>query len=110
MVGDFFTKPLQGKLFYKFRKLIMNLQDWHTRPIAGVCWRINYFFYLFIRSIYTMLPCISNRFVTHTLKIQFSSCNRKNQIHWHLNSRFFTKQFPSFLNDGLLLLNNLICQ
>jgi hypothetical protein len=27
MVGDFFTKPLQGKLFYKFRKLIMNLQD-----------------------------------------------------------------------------------
>jgi hypothetical protein len=27
MVGDFFTKPLQGKLFYKFRKLIMNLPD-----------------------------------------------------------------------------------
>jgi hypothetical protein len=27
MVGDFFTKPLQGKLFYKFRKLIMNLQE-----------------------------------------------------------------------------------
>jgi hypothetical protein len=25
MVGDFFTKPLQGKLFYKFRRLIMNL-------------------------------------------------------------------------------------
>jgi hypothetical protein len=24
MVGDFFTKPLQGKLFYKFRDLIMN--------------------------------------------------------------------------------------
>jgi hypothetical protein len=24
MVGDFFTKPLQGKLFYKFRSLIMN--------------------------------------------------------------------------------------
>jgi hypothetical protein len=27
MPGDYFTKPLQGKLFYKFRKLIMNLQD-----------------------------------------------------------------------------------
>ena len=27
MTGDFYTKPLQGKLFYKFRKLIMNLQD-----------------------------------------------------------------------------------
>jgi hypothetical protein len=27
MVGDFFTKPLQSKLFYKFRKLIMNLQE-----------------------------------------------------------------------------------
>jgi hypothetical protein len=27
MVGDFYTKPLQGKLFYKFRKFIMNLQD-----------------------------------------------------------------------------------
>jgi hypothetical protein len=26
MVGDFFTKPLQGKLFYKFRCLIMKLQ------------------------------------------------------------------------------------
>jgi len=27
MVGDFFTKPLQGKLFYKFRHLIMNLRE-----------------------------------------------------------------------------------
>ena len=27
MIGDFYTKPLQGKLFYKFCKLIMNLQD-----------------------------------------------------------------------------------
>jgi len=27
MVGDFFTKPLQGKLFYKFRALIMNLKE-----------------------------------------------------------------------------------
>ena len=25
MVGDFFTKPLQGELFLKFRHLIMNL-------------------------------------------------------------------------------------
>ena len=24
MVGDYFSKPLQGKKFYKFRKLIMN--------------------------------------------------------------------------------------
>ena len=39
MVGDFYTKPLQGKLFYKFRKLIMNLQDSHlsSRLIPGVC-------------------------------------------------------------------------
>jgi hypothetical protein len=27
MIADFFNKPLQGKLFYKFRSLIMNLQD-----------------------------------------------------------------------------------
>ena len=27
MVADFFTKPLQGKKFLQFRKLIMNLQD-----------------------------------------------------------------------------------
>ena len=28
MVGDYFTKPLQGKLFYKFRSIIMNLKEW----------------------------------------------------------------------------------
>jgi hypothetical protein len=46
MVGDFFTKPLQGKLFYKFRALIMNLQEWYSRTlrIEGVCWKM----YLFI--------------------------------------------------------------
>ena len=27
MVADFFTKPLQGKKFLQFRKLIMNIQD-----------------------------------------------------------------------------------
>jgi hypothetical protein len=27
MIADFFTKPLQGKLFFKFRAIIMNLQD-----------------------------------------------------------------------------------
>ena len=27
MIGDFFTKPLQGKLFLKFRSLIMNVQE-----------------------------------------------------------------------------------
>jgi hypothetical protein len=27
MIADFFTKPLQGKLFLKFRQLIMNLPD-----------------------------------------------------------------------------------
>ena len=27
MIADFFTKPLQGKLFFKFRSMIMNLQD-----------------------------------------------------------------------------------
>jgi hypothetical protein len=26
MIGDFFTKPLQGQAFYKFRKAILNLQ------------------------------------------------------------------------------------
>lgn len=25
MVADFFTKPLQGELFYRFRKMILNL-------------------------------------------------------------------------------------
>ena len=27
MIGDFFTKPLQGALFYKYRRVIMNLED-----------------------------------------------------------------------------------
>jgi len=27
MIADFFTKPLQGKLFVKFRKAIMNIPD-----------------------------------------------------------------------------------
>jgi hypothetical protein len=27
MVGDFFTKPLQGSLFLKFRNIIMNIKD-----------------------------------------------------------------------------------
>jgi hypothetical protein len=27
MIGDFFTKPLQGKLFYRFRAVIMNLKE-----------------------------------------------------------------------------------
>jgi hypothetical protein len=27
MFGDIFTKPLQGALFYKYRKVIMNLED-----------------------------------------------------------------------------------
>ena len=27
MVGDFFTKPLQGALFYKFRAEVLNLQE-----------------------------------------------------------------------------------
>ena len=27
MVGDFFTKPLQGTLFYKFRRIILNLHQ-----------------------------------------------------------------------------------
>jgi len=27
MIGDFFTKPLQGQLFIKFRRLIMNLPE-----------------------------------------------------------------------------------
>ena len=27
MVGDYFTKPLQGQLFYKFRRLVMNSQE-----------------------------------------------------------------------------------
>ena len=38
MVSDYFTKPLQGKQFYQFRKEIMNLKDWigYTK---GVCWK-----------------------------------------------------------------------
>jgi hypothetical protein len=27
MVADLFTKPLQGKLFYKFRSIILNIKD-----------------------------------------------------------------------------------
>ena len=27
MVADFFTKPLQGELFYRFRRMILNLDD-----------------------------------------------------------------------------------
>jgi len=30
MVADYFTKPLQGEKFRKFRKTIMNLEDWAT--------------------------------------------------------------------------------
>ena len=37
MIGDFFTKPLQGKQFYKFRKSIMNLDeekgDYASKPL-----------------------------------------------------------------------------
>ena len=40
MIGDFFTKPLQGKQFTKFKKLIMG--NWTQLPngAAGVCWTI----------------------------------------------------------------------
>eukprot|EP00957_Ditylum_brightwellii_P103112 7858553-Ditylum_brightwellii.AAC.1 len=27
MIADYFTKPLQGHLFYKFRKAILNLEN-----------------------------------------------------------------------------------
>ena len=27
MLGDYFSKPVQGKQFYKFRKEIMNIED-----------------------------------------------------------------------------------
>eukprot|EP00978_Attheya_sp_CCMP212_P014510 scaffold37028_cov57-Attheya_sp.AAC.1 len=50
MVGDFFTKPLQGSLFKTFRDLIMNNVDelspkvWILRlrvhRITGVCWEL----------------------------------------------------------------------
>ena len=33
MVGDFLTKPLQGKLFYKFQGLIMNLNEWYSNSL-----------------------------------------------------------------------------
>ena len=29
MIEDFFSKPLQGSLFRKFRDIIMNLEDWY---------------------------------------------------------------------------------
>ena len=36
MIADYFTKPLQGKQFYKFRKSIMNLPhekgDYASKP------------------------------------------------------------------------------
>ena len=30
MIGDYFTKPLQGAKFIKFRNLIMGIDDDHT--------------------------------------------------------------------------------
>ena len=37
MVGDYFTKPSLGKQFYKFRKLVMNLEfekgDFASKPV-----------------------------------------------------------------------------
>ena len=33
MIGDFFTKPLQGKKFQKFRKIIMGLKE--EKSIVG---------------------------------------------------------------------------
>ena len=39
MVADFFTKPLQGKSFFKFRSIIMNLPDDTSfkHPISKEC-------------------------------------------------------------------------
>ena len=33
MIGDFFTKPLQGALFIKFRNIIMNIKEKDCTPI-----------------------------------------------------------------------------
>ena len=50
MIGDFFTKPLQGQLFCKLRSLVMNFpvdippeymsQRNMSREATGVCWDI----------------------------------------------------------------------
>ena len=40
MVADFFTKPLQGNLFIKFKKLIMGHESVSPKDAAtGVCWK-----------------------------------------------------------------------
>ncbi len=36
MVGDFNTKPLQGKAFYKHRDFIMNIQDDDPHKITSM--------------------------------------------------------------------------
>ena len=35
MVADFFTKPLQGNLFRKFRALILNLPGEHLKLVGS---------------------------------------------------------------------------
>ena len=35
MIGDFFTKPLQGALFYKLRALVLNLSPYGVLPISS---------------------------------------------------------------------------
>ena len=37
MVVDYFTKPLQGTKFWKFRAMIMNHQDWALELVSQEC-------------------------------------------------------------------------
>ena len=40
MIADFFTKPLQGAKFIKFRNMIMGT-NWGHQWCTGVCWKVN---------------------------------------------------------------------
>ena len=41
MIGDYFSKPLQGKKFFFFGKIIMGEED--VSVFEGVCWSRGYF-------------------------------------------------------------------
>ncbi len=36
MVADFFSKPLQGELFEKFRGIVLGIQHWAHRGVLGI--------------------------------------------------------------------------
>ena len=79
MVANFFTKPLQGKKFLQFRKVIMNLQDWNLpwpKECVGnqpISYYINGPMFGFQSLLYTVCYRIHKGFIwTSTLRILVS--------------------------------------